>query len=194
MKAVLFLTVVLLIGLGAPSGRANEPESTAPVGASDTDAEAAITSADESPAEPVEISTRMEGLDTLGVLPKEMITSFGGGTRRINLESSVFRREEPIRYDPTGKRDPFRALIRDEQREGEIETDLLRHENAVLSGVVWAESEYLAMVKDKNGQTFFLREGDPIYQGRVLTVTNSMVTLEVWDFGDYDQITLKING
>ena len=141
-----------------------------------------------------EISTEMQGLDTLDVLPKEMITSFGGGTRRISLESTVFRRQEPVRYDPTGRRDPFRPLIRDEKGDEEIKTDLLLYPGAVLTGVVWSEGEYLAMIRDKDGQTFFLREGDQIYQGRVVSVTNSMVTLEVWEFGDYERVTLKING
>jgi len=141
-----------------------------------------------------EISTAMQGLDTLDVLPKEMVTSFGGGTRRISLESTVFRRQEPVRYDPAGRRDPFRPLIRDDKGDEEIKTDLLRHPDAVLTGVVWSEGEYLAMIRDKDGQTFFLREGDQIYQGRVVSVTNSMVTLEVWEFGDYERVTLKING
>lgn len=149
---------------------------------------------DDEEMESEEISTAMRGLDTLDVLPKEMVTSFGGGTRRISLESTVFRRQEPVHYDPAGRRDPFRPLIRDEKGDEEVKTDLLRHPDAVLTGVVWSEGEYLAMIRDKGGQTFFLREGDQIYQGRVISVTTSMVTLEVWEFGDYERVTLKING
>jgi len=155
--------------------------------------------ADESPVvakekAPAEISTEMQGLDTLDVLPNEMVTSFDGGTRRISLQSTVFRREEPVQYTSRGRRDPFRALIRDEKKEGEVETDLLRAESAVLTGVVWAEGSYLAMIKDKDGKSFFLHEGDPVYQGRVLSVTQTKVTLEVSEFGDYQVITLKMNG
>ncbi len=191
----ILLTCGLIAGLmlAIPQARA---EATAPVETTDNPVDTAATDPEfvESPNASAEISTEMEGLDSLDVLPHEMVTSFDGGTRRINLESSVFRREEPVYYEREGNRDPFRALIRDEKKEGEIETDLLRLENAVLTGVVWSEGEYLALVKDKDGKSFFLREGDPVYQGRVLSVTQSRVELEVTEFGDYERITLKING
>ncbi|MFZ5433661.1 MAG: hypothetical protein ACOZB3_07810 [Calditrichota bacterium] len=191
----ILLTCGLIAGLmlAIPQARA---EATAPVETTDNPVDTAATDPEfvESPNASAEISTEMEGLDSLDVLPHEMVTSFDGGTRRINLESSVFRREEPVYYERDGNRDPFRALIRDEKKEGEIETDLLRLENAVLTGVVWSEGEYLALVKDKDGKSFFLREGDPVYQGRVLSVTQSRVELEVTEFGDYERVTLKING
>ena len=165
-------------------------EDSAPV----NDPNSAAETTEEPKSAPPEISTKMEGLDSLDVLPTEVVTSFDGGTRRINLENTVFRREEPIRYETAGHRDPFKALIRDEKKEGEVETDLLRVQEAVLTGVVWAEGQYLAMVRDKDGKMFFLRDGDEIYQGRVLSVTQSWIMMEVSEFGDYERITLKING
>lgn len=143
---------------------------------------------------PTELSTELSGMDSLGVLPGEVVTRNAGGTRRVQLESTVFRRETPVNYEQRGLRDPFRALIKDEKREGEIETDLLRLEDAVLTGVVWSEGHYLAMVRNKEGQTFFLREGDRIYQGRVLMVTQSTAVFETSDFGEYQRTTLKVRG
>jgi len=88
---------------------------------------------EESAAESKVLSTEMSGVDTLGVMPEEMITRSGSGTRRVKLETTVFRREEPVAYRSEGRRDPFRALIANEKKEGEIKTDLLRLENAILT-------------------------------------------------------------
>jgi hypothetical protein len=138
------------------------------------------------------ISTEMSGVDSLGIMPTEMETQAGGGFRRVSLEASVFHRETPVTYEALGRRDPFRALLTDDKGKADIDTDLLLLEGAVLKGVVWSEGQYLAIVKDKSGRTFFLREGDPIYQGRVMMVTQSQAVFEIADFGDYDQITLKV--
>jgi hypothetical protein len=141
-----------------------------------------------------ELSTELNGLDTLEVVPTDVVTRVAGGTRRVHLESTVFRREQPVEYEAAGRRDPFRALLVDEKKEGEIETELLRLEGATLKGVVWSDGTYLALVSDKEGKSFVLREGDPVYQGRVLSVTQARATFEVSDFGDYQQIVLKVRG
>ncbi|MBU0691165.1 hypothetical protein KKC97_08175 [bacterium] len=149
---------------------------------------------DEVATETEALSTEMIGVDSLDVMPDEMITKSGSGTRRVKLETTVFRREEPIVYKSEGLRDPFRALISDEKKEGEVKTDLLRVEDAVLTGIVWSSGDYVAMVRDKEGKSFFLREGDAIYQGRVLEVEQSRVVLEVSEFGDYRRVTLDVQG
>lgn len=141
-----------------------------------------------------ELSAKLRAVDSLDVLPEDSDASHDGGTRRDRLESSVFRREKPVDYESGGRRDPFRALIVDEKKSGseEIETELLKLEGAILTGVVWAEGQYLALVKDKAGRNFFLREGDPIYQGHVTLVTQSQASFEISDFGDYQKVVLKV--
>lgn len=138
------------------------------------------------------ISTEIGSSDSLGVIPDEMITKFQGGTRRVHIENTVFRREDPVVYDSRGSRDPFRALVRDEKKEGQVETDLLRLENAVLTGVVWSEGQFVAMLRDKDGNNFLLHEGDPIYSGRCTAITKSQAVFDVVEFGDYNQVTLKV--
>ena len=140
------------------------------------------------------LSTELKSLDSLGVLPKEVATPYQGGTRRVHLESTVFRRESPFTYNSNGRRDPFRALIADEKKEGEIQTDLLIVEGAVLTGIVWAEGQYLAMIRDKDSRTFFLREGDAVYSGRVTSVAENHIVVDISSFGEYRQVTLKVNG
>jgi hypothetical protein len=140
------------------------------------------------------LSTEMSGVDTLDVIPKEMIMKSGEGTRRIKLETTVFHREEPVVYRSEGLRDPFRALIVNEKKEGEIKTDLLRMEEAILTGIVWSSGDYVALVRDKDGKNFFLRKGDPIYQGTVVEVEQSRAVFEVSEFGDYSRIVLEVQG
>ncbi len=141
-----------------------------------------------------ELSTQLGAVDSLGVVPGGLTPAPSGDTRRSHLESSVFRRESPVEYLSEGRRDPFHALIVDEKKRGdeEIETDLLQISGAVLTGVVWANGYYLALVRDNDDRNFFLHEGDPIYQGRVTLVTQSQATFEISDFGDYQKVVLKV--
>jgi hypothetical protein len=132
--------------------------------------------------------------DSLGIIAdstgmKDLPT---GDTHRGHIENTVFRREPPVSYHREGRRDPFRALIVDEKKPDVIETDLLIVDGATLTGVVWAEGRYLAMVRDKDGKSFFLHEGDPVYQGRVTLVTQNQANFEISDFGDYQKVTLRV--
>jgi hypothetical protein len=138
------------------------------------------------------LSTELSGVDSLGIGTDTLVTNYQGGTRRIHLERTVFRRQTPVAYLANGRRDPFRALVIDERKEGEIETDLLRMEHAALTGVVWSDGEYVAMLRDKDGYNFLLREGDPVFNGRMTAVTQSQAVFDIVEFGDYQQIVLKV--
>jgi hypothetical protein len=50
------------------------------------------------------------------------------------------------------------------------------------------------MIRDKDSRTFFLREGDPVYSGRVTAVTQTHIVVDISSFGEYHQVTLKVNG
>jgi hypothetical protein len=139
-----------------------------------------------------ELSTPLSATDSLNVAGDNSATTPDGDAHRTHLESTIFRRENPVEYEANGRRDPFRALLVDEKKTGEVETELLQLDDAVLTGVVWAEGQYLALVRDKDGKNFFLREGDPVYQGHVSLVTQSQATFEISDFGDYQNVVLKV--
>lgn len=186
MRSILAATLLLAVfslSVYADGGEVSKQKKLAPT----------QTSPIETPQKEGELlSTEADGLDTLGVLPDEIVTENNGGTRRVKLETLVFKRQTPVYYAATDRRDPFRALVVDEKKEGEIKTDLLRMEDAVLTGVVWSDGKYLAMVRDKDGRSFFLREGDAIYSGKVMYVGQTEAIFEVSEFGDYSRITLKV--
>jgi hypothetical protein len=104
----------------------------------------------------------------------------------------TIRREDPFVYSSRGRRDAFRPLITDSKKGEEIKTDLLQLEGAILTGVVWSGGEYLAMVKDKDGRSFFLRQGDDVYRGKVITVTQTKAVFQLVEFGEVERITLSV--
>jgi hypothetical protein len=139
------------------------------------------------------LSTGLGGMDTLGVVPSSVETPYQGGTRRIDFENSVFRREPPVVYSAVSGRDPFRPLIVEKSGEADPVTNLLIVDGANLTGVVWADAQSLATVKDKQGRSFFLHQGEPVYRGRVVSITQTSITFEISGFGESRQVTLKVN-
>jgi type IV pilus assembly protein PilP len=70
------------------------------------------------------------------------------------------------RYDPTGKRDPFRSFVKDKLREdvADVQSPLEQFELGQLSiaGVVWQADRRRALVLDPSGQTYVVKAGDRI--------------------------------
>jgi len=69
----------------------------------------------------------------------------------------------------------------------------LRVNGAVLTGVVWSGGEYLAMVRDKDGNNFFLRQGDAVFRGNVVAVTQTKAVFRVVEFGQVERVTLRVS-
>jgi type IV pilus assembly protein PilP len=70
------------------------------------------------------------------------------------------------RYDPTGKRDPFRSFVRDKLRDDAvgIESPLEQFElgQLTVSGVVWQADRRRALVLDPSGAAYVVKTGDRI--------------------------------
>jgi type IV pilus assembly protein PilP len=68
------------------------------------------------------------------------------------------------RYDPTGKRDPFRSFVKDKLREdvADIESPLEQFElgQLTISAVVWQADRRRALVLDPSGQGYVVKTGD----------------------------------
>jgi len=134
-------------------------------------------------------SALTDTIKTMGLRaqPASPAAHAGGASRR-----SYLRRETPFFYEPGGRRDPFRPLISEMKRGESIVTDLLRLEGAVLTGVVWSAGEFLAMVRDKDGRNFFLREGEAVFRGKVVSVTQTKAVFQLVDFGEVERVTLTV--
>ena len=136
----------------------------------------------------------------VGSAPTDTIETIGSRAEPVSpavhaagaIRRSYLRRETPFFYEPGGRRDPFRPLISEMKRGETIVTDLLRLEEAVLTGVVWSSGEYLAMVRDKDGRNFFLREGDAVFRGKVVSVTQTKAVFQLVDFGEVEHVTLTV--
>jgi hypothetical protein len=63
-------------------------------------------------------------------------------------------------------RDPFRSLISSDQARAEI-VDL---SVVTLVGIVWAQGEPFCIVEDQEGISYVLRKGDPVKNGRVVSI------------------------
>lgn len=70
------------------------------------------------------------------------------------------------RYDPTGKRDPFRSFVKDKLRDdaADIESPLEQFElgQLTITGVVWQADRRRALVLDPSGQAYVVKTGDRI--------------------------------
>jgi type IV pilus assembly protein PilP len=100
------------------------------------------------------------------------------GRTRYGVSSATYR------YDPTGKRDPFRSFVKDKLREDiEIESPLEQFElgQLTISGVVWQADRRRALVLDPSGQAYVVKTGDRLGKndGVVTEISDSaLVVLE----------------
>ncbi len=88
------------------------------------------------------------------------------------------------RYDPLGKRDPFRSFVLDRLKEVDISTKgpLEQFELGQLEilGVVWETSNRRALVADPSGQAYIVREGDGIGKndGMILSIDDNLMLVK----------------
>jgi type IV pilus assembly protein PilP len=86
----------------------------------------------------------------------------GAETARTNYGAAVVG----YRYDPTGKRDPFRSFVKDKLHEdaADVKSPLQQFElgQLTVSGVIWQADRRRALVLDPSGQTYIVKTGDRI--------------------------------
>ena len=86
---------------------------------------------------------------------------------------------DTYRYDPSGRRDPFRSLIRG--RESAIRTDVppgvpgFLIDEIDLQGVIRSRSGLVATIKGPDNIGYTIRPGDKLYDGEVLRITPTAV-------------------
>lgn len=94
--------------------------------------------------------------------------------------------EEGFTYNPRGRRDPFRSLILPEREKaakaGEGLPPLQRIDSAdlKLTGIIWDQTSYIAMVETPEGKDFVIREGTVVglNKGIVKKITQRNLIIE----------------
>jgi type IV pilus assembly protein PilP len=88
----------------------------------------------------------------------------GAGSERVQTQYGASAAN--YRYDPTGKRDPFRSFVKDKLRDdaADVESPLEQFElgQLTISGVVWQADRRRALVLDPSGQAYVVKTGDRI--------------------------------
>lgn len=95
-------------------------------------------------------------------------------------------------YKAFNRRDPFHSLISGEYEE--TENDLVDIYKVRLVGVLTGGMERFAMLESDNGFGYILKAGDPIRNGRVLSVAQRSLVARVSMYGQTNSITLKLEG
>jgi len=103
-------------------------------------------------------------------------------------EDKKYRLEigEKYFYSPRGKKDPFKPEI------GEGEEELLNVSEAKLIGIIKGEEGNIALLQDRRGVGYVLKEGDRVRNGRVVKIESDRVIFATVDFGFTRRIELKL--
>jgi len=89
-------------------------------------------------------------------------------------------------YSSRGKKDPFKP----ESLEGEEE--LLNVSEAKLLGIIKTDEGNVALLQDRRGVGYVLKEGDRVRNGRVVRIESDRVIFATVDFGFTRRIELKL--
>ena len=108
------------------------------------------------------------------------------------LEDTLAELLAPQSYDylSAGRRDPFTPLVRADG--SQLRDDLPGVDDLIIVGVLWADTEYLALAETRNGRSLILRPGDLIRNGEVLDVGESGVVVRHSHYGVTRRVTLTI--
>jgi hypothetical protein len=101
-------------------------------------------------------------------------------------------REKRYYYKAFNRRDPFQSLIVGEFEEGEF--DLVDIYRVQLVGILSGGMEKYAMLEDNNGYGYILKAGDPIKNGRIVSVGDRSLVARVSMYGQTNSVTLQLEG
>jgi len=148
MRRVITLVVGILLSAAGFAGQAQIPPSTA-IQAPKSAAQASSAVSAASAEKPAKVGTR----------------------KSASVAASTASEETP--EPKVARRDPFESLIGREKANAEMAKNLppgkagLQVASLRLDGIVKAPSGMIAVVTNPQARTYFLREGDQLYDGRV---------------------------
>jgi hypothetical protein len=94
-------------------------------------------------------------------------------------------------YQSYGRGDPFKTLVAG-KFEGTTSGDLVDVGSGRLVGVMWGPDDQFALVEDGNGFGYILRVGDPVQNGRVVSIRKNSLTAKITLYGITSSVTLKL--
>ncbi len=95
-------------------------------------------------------------------------------------------------YNSLGKNDPFQSQVPIEEDEKTKIKDLFEYEEATILGIVNSEDDFYALVVDKNGASYVLREGDRVFGGYVSKITDDGIYLYIVKYGRAKTIIMRL--
>jgi hypothetical protein len=95
-------------------------------------------------------------------------------------------------YDSYGRKDPFQSLVPVEEDEKAVIKDLFEYEQSTILGVVNSGNNSYALVADRNGASYVLRENDRVFGGYVSKITNEGIYLYIVKYGRAMTIIMRL--
>ena len=95
-------------------------------------------------------------------------------------------------YSDEGRRDPFEPLLKG-LRSGFSTDDLPSVEALRMVGVLHDADQAMALMEDTDGHSFILRPGDPVQNGRVLSVGEQRTVVQVDEYGWTRTVVLQLS-
>jgi len=182
------LTACGLLLLAGGMVAAQEPgEAAAPAGAQAP----AATAGDDDPALEMALDeeTGWQGEDDAAAAELEAADS-ASPSQEAAAKLQELRRNEFF-YQSYGRGDPFKTLVAG-KFEGTTSGDLVDVGSGRLVGVMWGPDDQFALVEDGNGFGYILRVGDPVQNGRVVSIRKNSLTAKITLYGITSSVTLKL--
>jgi len=95
-------------------------------------------------------------------------------------------------YQSYGRADPFKTLIAGKFEGTGGSGDLVDIASGHLVGVMWGPDDQFALVEDGHGFGYILRVGDPVQNGRIVSIRKNSLTAKVTMYGITSTVNLKL--
>ncbi|TET43986.1 hypothetical protein E3J62_11610 [candidate division TA06 bacterium] len=105
-----------------------------------------------------------------------------------SLEVELPFEREFYHYDKIGRRDPFLPLVPKE------DVTVPSINNLVLMGIIWGYAGKVAVIKERGGVGYVMRERDEVAGGSVGRITTDSITFVLEEFGVVSEYTLTLKG
>lgn len=105
-----------------------------------------------------------------------------------SLEVELPFEREIYDYSKVGRRDPFVPLV------PKKDVTVPSINNLVLMGLIWGYAGNVAVVKERGGIGYVMREGDLVAGGNVERITTDSITFVLREFGVVTRYTLTLRG